>query len=867
MAQITTEHLSFFYPESEHASLSDISLTVESGEFVTVCGASGSGKSTLLRMFKPSLSPHGRVAGAVHYNGQPVTRLSQREECETIGFVQQSPDNQLVTDKVWHELAFGLESLGLDNDTIRRRAAETAAFFGIEAFFEKNVSELSGGQEQLLCLASVMAMQPEILILDEPTAQLDPVAAGEFLSCLRKINRELGVTVIVSEHRLEELFPVSDRVLILEQGRVLANGTPSELCGQMCPDSSAWNFMPSAARIRHSVELKRDDCPLTIAQGRKWLRRYADSHPLKNLYPEEIPPCGETVLSIKDVRFRYEKSSPDILKGLSFEAERGEFIAILGGNGAGKSTLLSLIGGLRQPYRGKLAKQTDRCAALPQNPRSILSGSSVRQSMEEMFEYRGLSAEEKERQINEAAALCGLEALLGRHPFDLSGGEMQRAALAKVLLASPELLLLDEPTKGLDEDFKRRFAQILYSLTESGVTVIMVSHDVEFCSRYPHRCLMMFNGELVASGTPRQFFSTNSFYVTAARRMSKGIIDSAVTAEDVIYCCTGQRQDDHPDKPVRNPLQTQTAERKTQPEKKKLPFWKKLLAAAGALLLIAGICIDTEILSFGELPLWAKVAVIAVPLTMEMLALGGISKKPIDYSQRSRLPKRTVAASAMILLAVPLTIFVGTTYLYDQKFLFISLLVLLEAMLPFFLVFEGRKPQARELVIIAVMCALAVAGRTAFVALPQVKPVIALIIISGVAFGAEAGFMTGAMTMLLSNIYFGQGAWTPWQMFAAGIIGYISGLLFQKGLLRRSRGALCVFGFIMTVMVYGLIMNFSTMVLVRAPMNTASLIAYYAQGLPMDIIHALSTFFILFFAAEPMLEKLDRVKTKYGLLR
>lgn len=258
---------------------------------------------------------------------------------------------------------------------------------------------------------------------------------------------------------------------------------------------------------------------------------------------------------------------------------------------------------------------------------------------------------------------------------------------------------------------------------------------------------------------------------------------------------------------------------------------------------------------------------ILLPLGMEMLALSDISKKTIVYDHREKLPKRTIAASLMILLAVPLTIFIGTTCLNDQKYLFISLLVLLEAMLPFFLVFEGRKPQARELVLIAVLCAITVAGRTAFVALPQVKPVLALIIIAGVALGGEAGFITGAIAMLVSNLYFGQGAWTPWQMFAAGIIGYLAGILFQKGFLRRSRGSLCVFGFIVTVMIYGLVMNFATMVLVRAPMNTESIIAYYAQGLPMDVIHALSTLVILFFAAEPMLEKLDHVKTKYGLLR
>ena len=250
-----------------------------------------------------------------------------------------------------------------------------------------------------------------------------------------------------------------------------------------------------------------------------------------------------------------------------------------------------------------------------------------------------------------------------------------------------------------------------------------------------------------------------------------------------------------------------------------------------------------------------------------MISLGSISKKPLDNHVKAKLPKRTIAAAIMVLAAIPLTIFIGTAYLNDQKFLFISLLVLFECMLPFFLVFEGRKPQARELVIIAVLCALAITGRSVFAMLPQIKPVVALIIIAGVSFGGESGFIVGAMTMLVSNIYFGQGAWTPWQMFAAGLIGFLSGILFQKGLLNTTRAALSVFGFIVTILIYGGIMNFSTVILTRAPINYGTLAAYYAQGLPMDIIHALSTFVILWFISEPMLEKLGRIKTKYGLMK
>ena len=857
MAEIRIEHLSFSYPESEFFASQDVSFTIQSGEFAVICGASGSGKSTLLRLLKPSMRPHGKTEGAVYYDSAPLESLSRRTECEKIGFVQQSPENQIVTDKVWHELAFGLESLGMSNEVIRRRVAETTAFFGLETVFEKSVFELSGGQKQLVTLASVMAMQPEVLILDEPTSQLDPVAASEFLSCLHRINRELGVTVVLCEQRLEEVFPLCDKVLLLDKGTILAQGTPREIYQSMQQsDKHAWALMPAFARIWS--ETGRDgSCPLNIAQGRERLKDYAAAHETFPLYQEAIPASGETILELKDLWFRYQKDSPDILKGLHLKAKRGEFIAVLGGNGAGKSTLLSVISGVQRAYKGKIIKQYRRCATLPQSPRSILSGKTVRHSLQEIEDTDN-------NHLAQIISLCQLEGLLDRHPFDLSGGETQRAALAKVLLTNPDLLLLDEPTKGLDNSFKEQFASVICSLTAQGVTVLMVSHDVEFCAKHPHRCLMLFGGELVAEGTPREFFAGNSFYVTSARRMAKGVFKDAVTTEDVLYCCTGKREKETPQPPV---LRFELPpEPPVGSNKKNLPLWKKLLAVIGAVALVVGILINIDVIPL-SLPLWEKLMCILLPLGIEMLALSDISKKPIAYDRREKLPKRTIAASLMILLAVPLTIFIGTTYLNDQKYLFISLLVLLESMLPFFLIFEGRKPQARELVLIAVLCAITVAGRTAFVALPQVKPVLALIIIAGIALGGEAGFITGAVAMLVSNLYFGQGAWTPWQMFAAGIIGYLAGLLFQKGFLRRSRGSLCVFGFIVTVMIYGLVMNFATMVLVRAPMNTESVIAYYAQGLPMDIIHALSTLVILFFAAEPMLEKLDHVKTKYGMLR
>lgn len=866
MEAINVINLSFAYPEEEDFALKNITFSVKKGEFLTICGASGSGKTTLLRLLKPALSPHGRRSGEIYFCGKNIGDVSQREQSSKIGFVQQSPENQIVTDKVWHELAFGLESLGCDNNTIRRRVAETASFFGLEKIFEKNVGELSGGQKQLLNLASIMAMQPELLIFDEPTSQLDPIAASDFLACIHKINRELGITVIITEHRLDEILPVSDKVLVIEDGSIISFDTPQKT-GENLKNSSVFMSMPAPMRIWSEVCVDNTECPVTVAQGREWLSSYAKEHELFELYPEEIPDFGECSIRLKNIWFRYEKKSPDIIKGLSFEAHRGEFIAVLGGNGAGKTTMLSLINGINKPYSGSVEIYDSKCSALPQNPKIILSGNSVIQSLEEMLEGKKIPKEEKERRISAVVSLCKLKDLLQRHPFDLSGGEQQRAALAKILLLQPRILLLDEPTKGLDAEFKAVFAQIISTLAKAGATVVMVSHDVEFCAKYAHRCVMLFNGEIITSGTPREFFASNSFYVTSARRMSKGIIENSVTSEDVIYCCTGKKTYHTPD--IGTDLYPYNENNIPVENNKnpKIPIWRKILSIFGAVLLIFGICVNTEIFGDFQIPFFINFfSLVVLPLVILMFSLSSVSKKPIEYSKKSKLAKRTVVAAIMIFLTIPVTIFIGTTYLYDQKYLFISLLVLIECMLPFFLIFEGRKPQARELVIIAVMCAITIASRSIFIPLPQVKPVIALVIISGVAFGGESGFMVGAITMLVSNIYFGQGAWTPWQMFAAGIIGYISGILFQKGFLRRSRGALCVYGFIVTILIYGLIMNFSTIILSRVPITAGSLLAYYAQGLPMDIVHAFSTLVFLFFAAEPMLEKLDRVKTKYGLI-
>ena len=542
MAHFEIKDLTFSYASAKgRHSLENVSLTIEQGEFLVLCGKSGSGKSTLLRQFKTVLTPNGKRTGEILFRGVPLKQVSDREQSEKIGFVMQNPDDQIVTDKVWHELAFGLESLGCDQKEMRGRVAEMACYFGIQDWFHRDVATLSGGQKQLLNLASIMAMQPEVLILDEPTSQLDPIAASDFLNTVRKINTELGTTVIITEHRLEDIFPYADRAVIMDKGRVIADDAPGKV-GQLLFEENNPMFaaMPTPVRVYYGAG-GTGESPLTVRQGRSWLSRRFPNRPEKDAIA--APPLPEEVkdpaLVLKELWFRYEKDSPDILRGVSAEIPSGSLYAILGGNGAGKSTTLKAISGICRPYRGKVTlfgKPVDKyksselfhgcLAMLPQDPKSLFVKKTVREDLSEMTRDKS--------SIESIAALCQITELLDSHPYDLSGGEQQRAALAKVLLTNPRLLLLDEPTKGIDSFFKETFAEILADLKKQGITIVMVSHDVEFCARYADIVSMFFDGQVLTTDTPRRFFGANSFYTTAAHRMSRHVFEGAVTAEDVI---------------------------------------------------------------------------------------------------------------------------------------------------------------------------------------------------------------------------------------------------------------------------------------------------------------------------------------------
>ena len=544
MAAFAVEHLTFAYPKAVERALDDVSFSVREGEFFLLCGVSGGGKSTLLRHLKSVLTPYGTRSGRVLLDGKPLETWDARTQAQRIGFVLQQPDDQLVTDKVWHELAFGLESLGTDAQTMRLRVGEMASFFGIQTWFDRSVDTLSGGQKQLLNLASVMAMHPDVLVLDEPTGQLDPIAAAEFLHTVQRLNRELGVTVILSEHRLEDALPMADRAAVLEQGRLTALGTPDAVARALLERGSPFfAAMPTPVRIWGGVGAP-GKCPLDIRAGRALLETLRPSP----LPAADVPAAddGAPLLRLRECWFRYDRDGADVLKGLSLTVRAGELLAIVGGNGAGKSTALAVLAGQRRPYRGKVLQKTKRIAALCQEPRAMFVKDTVRADLEDALHMLSLPAAERQPRMDAAVAAMALSPLLERHPFDLSGGEQQRAAIAKLLLARPDVLLLDEPTKGMDAAFRASFGALLRALCAQGTAVVLVSHDIEFCAAYADRAALLFDGQILSEGRTRAFFAGNHFYTTAANRMARPWLPDAILCREVIEACRTHPEASHP---------------------------------------------------------------------------------------------------------------------------------------------------------------------------------------------------------------------------------------------------------------------------------------------------------------------------------
>lgn len=578
MEILDIQALSFEYPDGKRA-LEDISFSLFPGEFALLCGSSGCGKTTLMRLLKRELAPHGHMTGQLLYCGRPMADMSDRQAAQEIGMVMQQPESQIITDRVYQELAFGLESMGIKQEELRLRVGETANYYGINTWFERSTDTLSGGQKQLLALASVTAVGPRLLLLDEPTAQLDPIAAASFIDTVYKLNREMGITVLIAEHRTEELFERADSVLLMEKGRLLKKDTPRAVCARFASAPAAQGF-PAAARLFAALEKRSPggpemnslamnspatdgpvsnspakdgslpekaeaNIPMTVREGRAFMAELFDKAGLAqaaNCAAQEscVPRKEEQALELKGAWFRYEKDSPDVLKGVNFSAAFGEVFSLLGGNGSGKSTLFKVIAGLERAYRGKIAvlgrniKKWDASlccggvALLPQDVSAVFVKHTVKEDMEDLCRAQGIAPQPR---IDEISTRMGIEELLDREPMDLSGGERQKCALCKLLLTSPQLILLDEPTKGMDAAYRSGLVKTVRGLAQKGAAVIIATHDTGFAAAVSDRCGLFFNGELLSVCSPRRFFSATRFYTTAASRITRDYLPCAVTVQ------------------------------------------------------------------------------------------------------------------------------------------------------------------------------------------------------------------------------------------------------------------------------------------------------------------------------------------------
>ncbi|UJF32612.1 ABC transporter ATP-binding protein [Paenibacillus hexagrammi] len=574
MAILDIQELSFCYPASERTILDQINLTVQPGEFVLLCGTSGCGKTTLLRHIKRELSPVGTSSGEVLFEGKPLSAYDDSFMARHIGMVQQSPENQTVTDRVLSELVFTMENVGFESELMRRRVAELSHYFGLDAWLSKPVFELSGGQKQLVQLASVLALQPRLLLLDEPTAQLDPLAARELIQLLHRINQDLGLTIIIAEHRFDELLPIVDRVVFMEDGSVKHSGTPREVTEALWSNEvgHSRDFVPPIPRLFLQAGVSRE-VPLTVKEGRKhaWLAalRYQATQSAQSARTTQTTQTTQTsqtaqspqtterssmsllnrfrlgdstskpssndrqpiLLECREVYLQYTPQDiAPVLKNASLSVAAGECLAILGANGSGKTTLLKVLAGIMKPQKGKVLlegnhlgkmkahERAARVGFLHQNPLTYFLEETVEQELSLAMARAGSQGS---LTLEQTAETFGLLHLLKQHPYDLSEGERQLAALAGILLAGASLLLLDEPTKGLDPAAKRQWGERLRELKRIGKTIVMVTHDIEFAAEYATRCTMMFDGTLTAAQDPKLFFSDNLYYTTAMNQLMR----------------------------------------------------------------------------------------------------------------------------------------------------------------------------------------------------------------------------------------------------------------------------------------------------------------------------------------------------------
>ncbi len=839
---ISTENLSYFYPGCESPALDGISLNIGEGEFVAVCGNSGSGKSTLLSLMKAPCEA-GKTVGTLRFEGSFA------------GFVSQFPDEQIVCDKVWHELAFGAESIGLSQSDMRSRIAQTALFFGIEDILYEDCDKLSGGQKQIINLASVMVMHPDILLLDEPLSQLDPIASAQFIMLLSRINRELGTAIVIAEHQLGGLLSVCSRIIMLDKGKTVCDGNAEKLvCYLADSDHSLLAEMPIG--VRASVAVNDAGALLDVPSAKAWYAQRKKTHGLTEPVAPERKSGGEVCISIKNLSFGYRKGGRDVIRNLSLDITRGTVTAVIGGNAAGKSTLLGLICNTLGAYRGKIEINGGRLGYLPQDPTLLFNCESVR---EELLEN-----------ADTVAGAFGLTHLLSRNPLDLSGGERQRTAIAKLISHGADILLLDEPTKGADAAYKQAFSALLKSLASKGKTIVLVSHDMDFCAETADSCALLFDGSITACLPPEKFFTEGTFFTTDSAKIASGVCEGVYTQSGLIASVGGEIRQGGYDLGDIGGTGGEPAKREESKgnKRRKMKLYRKISLISGGIMLFLLLISDTGILpiKIPSEPFWLRYVLLLLPMILLILGAAPKNSMAAPPFVKKRISGSDIAAGITTLVIIPLTVIGGNAFIPDsaRKYLIISLAVLVECLAAFFISFEKKKPSAKDIAVLAVLCAAAVAGRELFFMFPQFKPVAAVVIISGTALGAQAGFLTGAMSMLVSNMLFGQGSWTPWQMVAMGLLGFFAGILFSK---KRSTLALCVYSFFAVTVIYGGIMNLSSALTYSASDNLPQIAAYMLSGLPFDLIHAVSTVVFILITGEALLKKCCRIRLKFGLFQ
>ncbi|MCI8340396.1 MAG: ATP-binding cassette domain-containing protein [Eggerthellaceae bacterium] len=576
MALLAAEHLTFAYPKAGAPALDDVSFAVEPGDFTMVCGVSGCGKTTLLRHLKTAMEPAGQRSGEVTFEGRPLACVPLREQAAAIGYVGQDIDAQLVCSTVDRELAFGLESLGVGPAAMRSRVAEMASYLGLGPLYRRPVQELSGGQKQLVNLAAVMVMRPKVLVLDEPCAHLDPLAARAFIDAVVRLNRERGAAVVMVDHRLQEAFGYARRVLVMEEGRIIFDGTPEQATRAMLGAGSAFApALPPSARIAAALGCK-GSLPLDVRAGQLWLRGRCSQHPPARRAVEgagdeaaaggpdgvgarpaigaapasgvEAPGApsdglagGPFACEVRDGFFRYSRDGADVLRGVRLAVPRGGIHGLVGSNGAGKSTLMKVLAGTLRPYRGRVlhggkpaGRRRPSATLLPQEPLDLFAADAVGACLEAAVRQHGPWAAAR---MEHLTAKLGVAPLLAAHPRDLSAGELQRAALALVLLGKPRLLLLDEATRNLDPPGKQALAELLHELAAEGTTVLVSTHDLDFCAEHARTVALLFDGAVAAQAPTRAFFSGLGFYTTAAALVSRPMLADAITVGEVVGLC------------------------------------------------------------------------------------------------------------------------------------------------------------------------------------------------------------------------------------------------------------------------------------------------------------------------------------------